>query len=151
MPPVHAGYSRYRTALLEAGVELWEIRADHVRLDRQRRGLGHSASGLHTKAFVIDRRFLFVGSFNFDPRSAYINTEMGIVLDSARLAGPALDRLFHALPTNAYRLRLDADGDIEWVTQKNNAEVVYTTDPQTGFWQRFSVGLLGLLPIEGQL
>ena len=149
--PVHAGYSRSRKALLEAGVELWEIRDDPTRRDRERRGLGHSASSLHTKAFAVDRRYLFVGSFNFDPRSMNINTEMGIVLDSPSLAAPALDGLFQALPASAYRLRLNADGDIEWVAQENNTEVVYRTEPHTSFWRRFSVGFLRLLPIEGQL
>jgi cardiolipin synthase C len=149
--PVHAGYSRSRKRLLEAGVELWEIRDDPARRDRERRGLGHSASSLHTKAFAVDRRYLFVGSFNFDPRSADINTEMGIVVDSPSLAAPAVERLFQVLPTQAYRLRLDADGDIEWVAQENNTEVVYRTEPHTSFWKRFQVGFLRLLPIEEQL
>jgi putative cardiolipin synthase len=147
---VHAGYSRSRKALLEAGVELWEIRDDPIRRDRQRRGLGHSASSLHTKAFTIDRRYLFVGSFNFDPRSVNINTEMGIVVDSPSLAASAVDQLLQALPAQAYRLRLDADGDIEWVAQENNTEVIYRTEPHTSFWRRFTVGFLRLLPIEGR-
>jgi putative cardiolipin synthase len=149
--PVHAGYSRYRQDLLKAGVELWEIRADPVRLSRRRRGLGQSNSSLHTKAFVVDRRYLFVGSFNFDPRSVDLNTEMGIVLDSPPLAVPILNTLFEALPIRAYRLRLDADEQIEWVARENDTEVVYHTEPQTGFWRRFSVGFLRLLPIEGYL
>jgi putative cardiolipin synthase len=149
--PVHAGYASSRKALLEAGVELWEIRDDPTRRDRERRGLGHSASSLHTKAFTIDRRYLFVGSFNFDPRSANINTEMGLVLDAPNIAAPVLDRLFQALPAHAYRLRLDADGDIEWVALENNTEVIYRTEPHTSFWWRLSVGFLRLLPIEGQL
>jgi cardiolipin synthase C len=149
--PVHAGYSRSRKALLEAGVEIWEIRDDPARRDRERRGLGHSASSLHAKAFAVDRRYLFVGSFNFDPRSVNINTEMGIVVDAPELAAPAVERLFQVLPTQAYRLRLDADGDIEWVAQENNTEVVYRTEPHTSFWKRFQVGFLRLLPIEEQL
>jgi putative cardiolipin synthase len=149
--PVHAGYSGSRKALLEAGVELWEIRDDPARQDRERRGLGHSASSLHTKAFAVDRRYLFVGSFNFDPRSVNINTEIGIVVDSPSLAAPAVDRLFQALPAHAYRLRLDADGDIEWVALENNTEVVYRTEPHTSFWQRFQVDFLRLLPIGEQL
>jgi putative cardiolipin synthase len=149
--PVHAGYSRYRKALLEAGAELWEVRADFTQRERQRRGLGYSAASLHTKAFAVDRRYLFVGSFNFDPRSVDINTEMGIVVDSPSLAAPAVNRLLAVLPESAYRLRLDADGDIEWVGQENGAEVVYRTEPHTGFWRRFQVDVLRLLPIEGQL
>ncbi len=149
--PVHAGYSRSRKALLDAGVELFEIRGDPARRDRQRRGLGHSASSLHTKAFAVDRRHLFVGSFNFDPRSADINTEMGVLVDSSRLAAPAVEDMLATLATHAYRLRLDADGDLEWVGQENGAEVVHRTEPHTGFWRRFQVGVLRLLPIDGQL
>jgi putative cardiolipin synthase len=149
--PVHAGYSRSRQALLKAGVELWEIREDPVRRDRQKRGLGFSASGLHAKAFAVDRRELFVGSFNLDPRSADINTEMGIVVDSPSLAGPAVDRLVTALPGEGYRLRLDSHGDIEWVARDGDIEVVYRTEPHAGFWRRLQVGFLRLLPIEAQL
>jgi cardiolipin synthase C len=94
---------------------------------------------------------LFVGSFNFDPRSVNLNTEMGMVLESPTLAVSALDRLFQALSTHAYRLRLDADEQLEWVAQENHTEVVYHTEPETGFWRRFSVGFLRLLPIEGNL
>jgi len=148
---VHAGYARSRKALLQAGVELWEIREDPVRQDRQRRGLGHSASSLHAKTFAVDRRQFFVGSFNLDPRSADINTEMGIVVDSASLAGAAVDRLFTALPAQAYQLRLDRNGDIEWVAQVDGREVVYHNEPNADLWLRFKVGVLGLLPIEGQL
>lgn len=149
--PVHAGYSRSRKALLEAGVELWEVREDPARRDRQHRGLGYSASSLHTKAFVVDRRRLFVGSFNFDPRSVDINTEMGIVVESPSLASRAAENLFAALPTHAYRLRLGTGGDVEWVAQESGAEVVYHAEPHTGFWRRFQVGVLRLLPIDGQL
>jgi hypothetical protein len=56
-----------------------------------------------------------------------------------------------AIAAQAYRLRLDADGDIEWVAQENKTEVVYRTEPHTSFWKRFQVGFLRLLPIEEQL
>jgi putative cardiolipin synthase len=151
VPPVHAGYAGSRRALLEAGVELWEIRADPAWQKRQRRGLGYSASSLHTKALAIDRRHLFVGSFNFDPRSVDINTEMGIVVDSPSMATAAVENLLRALPSQAYRLRVDSDRDLEWVARVDDREVVYRTEPHTGFWQRFSVGCMRLLPISGQL
>ncbi len=80
-----------------------------------------------------------------------INTEMGIVLDSESLTTRSLERLFQVLPTNAYRLRLDADGDIEWAAQENNTERVYRKEPQVGFWRRVSVGFYRILPIEGHL
>ena len=86
-------------------------------------------STLAKSYFGIDRRYLFVSSFNFDPRSVKINTKMSIVGDSPSLTAPAVDRLVQALPAHAYRLRSDADEDIEWVAQENQHEVVYRTEP----------------------
>ena len=149
--PVHAGYAPDRKALLEAGVELWELRPDAERLDRQRRGLKYSLSGLHTKSFVIDRRYLFIGSFNWDPRSVGINTEMGIYLDAPTLTVPLLAQFERRLPEGAYRLRLSESGKIEWLSQEDGREVVYYGEPKTSFWRRFKAGFYGLLPIEGQL
>ena len=90
---MHGHYARYRKALLEAGVELWELRPDRPRADRSLLALGQSLSGLHAKAFVVDRRQLFVGSFNWDPRSVDINTEMGVLIDFAVVGGPSRSSL----------------------------------------------------------
>jgi len=149
--PVHAGYARYRKALLEAGVELWEVRAEAKRESRQRRGLGYSQSSLHTKAFAVDQRYLFIGSFNWDPRSVNINTEMGIYLDAPDLTVPVLEYFERRRPELAYRLRLDETGEIEWVGWKNGQEVIYHNEPGASFWKRFSAGFYSLLPIESQL
>lgn len=56
-----------------------------ARIERRGVNWGHSQSGLHAKAFTIDDRYLFVGSFNWDPRSVNINTEMGILIDSPQV------------------------------------------------------------------
>ena len=149
--PVHAGYACYRKALLEAGVELWEIRPVAEREGRRQRKLGFSLSGLHTKAFTVDRRYLFIGSFNWDPRSVNINTEMGIYIDSPALTLPTAERFEQHLPDRAYRLRLNEAGDIEWVTRENDREVVYHNEPEASFWKRFTAGFYSLLPIEDQL
>ncbi len=149
--PVHAHYARYRKALLRAGVDLWEVRPEVAHRDRQSRGLGYSRSSLHGKIFAIDRRYLFIGSFNLDPRSIDINTEMGIFLDASDITGPVLERFEHVFPTAAYRLRLTEAGAIEWLAQENGREVIYQEEPGVSSWRRFSAGLWGLLPIEGQL
>jgi putative cardiolipin synthase len=149
--PVHAHYARYRKALLEAGVELWELRAEKADRDRQRSGLGFSRSSLHTKAFTVDGRYFFIGSFNWDPRSIDINTEMGLYLDAPDITGLALERFERSLPTLAYRLRLTEAGDIEWIAQKNGQEVIYQDEPGVSFWRQLSSDLYGLLPIEDQL
>jgi putative cardiolipin synthase len=149
--PVHAHYARYRKALLEAGVELWELRAQKAYRDRQRSGLGFSRSSLHTKAFAVDGRYFFIGSFNWDPRSIDINTEMGLYLDAPDIIGLALERFERSLPTLAYRLRLTEAGDIEWIAHENGQEVIYQGEPGVSFSRQLSSDLYGLLPIEDQL
>ena len=78
---VHAVYARYRKPLLKRGIELYELRAQ-VSSSRVATKLT-----LHSKVASVDRRKVFVGSFNLDPRSLYLNTEMGMVVDSEELAG----------------------------------------------------------------
>ena len=92
--PVHSGYQRYRKALLEAGVELYEIkptassrrRAVGRRLVQVERPGGSGSASLHAKAFAFDRRIGFVGSYNLDPRSSRLNTEMGVLFECPALA-----------------------------------------------------------------
>ena len=146
---VHAGYAPYRKDLLACGVELYEVRADTTADGARRGGLGLSRSSLHAKGFVIDRRHLFVGSFNWDPRSAFINTEMGVMLDSPALARAFMDNVEKA-QHDAYRLSL-VDGDIRWSTGSDREAPALSREPDTTFWQRFGAGLLSLFPIEGQL
>lgn len=149
VPAVHAGYKRYRKRLLEAGVELYELKRSGPRLrEAERSGLlGSSSASLHAKTFGFDRRTVFVGSLNLDPRSIDLNTELGLVVESVELAehqATGFERLTG--PEFSWRLSLD-DGDLVWEA----GEERHTREPDTGWWSRFSVGLLGLLPIEGQL
>jgi putative cardiolipin synthase len=150
---VHAGYAPYRRALLEAGVELYELKPTAPLRPLHERVLRSdvSRSSLHAKAFAVDRKRLFVGSFNLDPRSVVHNTEMGILVENAELAGSFVDTTLAGLPAKAYRLVLaeEASGSrLEWVTREQDREVRYGKEPETDFWRRFSVKLLGLLPIE---
>ncbi len=72
---------------------------------------GRSIAALHTKALVVDRRSTFVGSFNLDPRSANINTEVGLLVDSPELARQVASYSTQAsTPDNAYHVTLDARG-----------------------------------------
>ncbi|MGD8960474.1 MAG: phospholipase D-like domain-containing protein, partial [Desulfobacteraceae bacterium] len=109
-------------------------------------------AALHTKAIVFDRESVFVGSFNLDPRSADINTEMGLYVESPELARQLIAYMDEAvLPYNAYRVELDEDGRLVWKTVKDGEPVVYTKEPETTFWQRFNSGFIKMLPVEGQL
>lgn len=149
--PVHGHYARYRKALLEAGVELWELRPDKNRPDRSLLDLGQSRSALHSKAFVVDRHEFFIGSFNWDPRSVNINTEMGILIEAPGLAHDVALRLEAGLPDAAYRLVLDDAGNIRWLTRQDGQWVAYTTEPSSSSWRKLRTGIYGLLPIGSQL
>jgi len=148
---VHAGYARYRKELLKMGVEIWEMRAKNTLGSLRRLKLGLSRSSLHSKAFVVDREKLFVGSFNWDPRSVEINTEMGVVLDSEKLAQEAIDAIEASALDQVFQVRLGSEGQIEWVVHIDGTEVVYSDEPETSLGQRFAAKFYALLPIEDHL
>jgi len=148
---VHSGYAKRRRDLLQAGVRLFEIKADAMQQaasDQGKPSVG-SSSGLHAKTLAVDRARIFVGSFNFDPRSARLNTEMGLVIDSATSATD-LARFFDVrVPLLAYQVRLAADGTtLEWLEQSPSGDIRHTTEPQTSWSTRMAVEMLSILPIE---
>jgi putative cardiolipin synthase len=154
---VHAGYAKRRRDLLAAGVTLYEMRRnplspqpDRMRIDNIGR-FGSSGSSLHAKTFTVDRSRVFIGSFNFDPRSARLNTELGLVIDSPPLAQQIATAFREPIPANAYEARLDEHGDLYWVEQRDGQELRYYSEPETSFWQRAEVAFFSLLPIEGML
>ena len=148
---VHSGYAKRRRDLLRAGVRLYEIKpsaAEETGSSKERFGSGAS-SGLHAKTFAVDSRRIFVGSFNLDPRSAKLNTEMGLVIGNPALA-QGLTRFFDVeVPMLAYEVRLAADGNsLEWVERTASGEKHYDTEPGTDWSARMSVELLSILPID---
>lgn len=147
--PVHSGYKRYRKRLLEAGVEIYELRSDTVLILDDGQEVGFSAT-LHTKAIMFDRETLFVGSLNLDPRSIDINTEMGLFLHAPDIATRFAQQVDEDLPRFTYRLVLE-DGKLRWRYADDDKSEVSTREPQAGFWRRFTSGVYGILPIEGQL
>jgi len=149
--PVVAGYNRYRDDLLRAGAEIYELRPD----SRMKRNWSlistRSPSGLHTKAMVVDRRYVVIGSYNLDPRSADINSELALLADSSEfgaIVGGFLDEGVD--PENSFRVTLD-DGRLKWTASSDGREVVYTKEPETGWGLRCVVWMIGLLPIHSQL
>jgi putative cardiolipin synthase len=148
---VHSGYAPSRKPLLENGVYIYETRPDREVTGTDETGARHAESRLHTKGFVVDRHLLFLGSFNWDPRSAYINTELGVIIESPELAGAIADIIDRNLKTDTYQVILNDKGKLRWISWENGERVVYTKEPETGFWQRFSVNAMRVLPIKGQL
>jgi putative cardiolipin synthase len=160
---VHAGYARRRKALLAAGVHLFEFKPDashgkdqgQARAQRSGSGsgsgsgiAGSSGASLHAKTIAVDRRRIFVGSFNLDLRSVALNTEMGAVIDSPRLAAQLSDALDRRLPELAYKVVLLPDGRLQWIDRTAAGEVRFDTEPNTGWFKRLGVGVLSVLPIE---
>ena len=144
---VHAGYAKRRRELLLAGLELYELK----RIELQRPvwwTRGSSAASLHAKTFEIDGRYVYVGSFNFDPRSAYLNTEMGLLLDSPQLAR-RLNAFFDTqVPDHSYRVQLGEKDQLQWVATTPEGNETYGVEPHTSAFQRMVVALISILPID---
>ena len=156
---VHAGYARYRKALLRMGVELWELNEVTTKEERKamREGyVGKSKSSLHAKAFVADRETVFIGSLNLDPRSVVQNTEIGVVFRSAALGGQ-IARAFDAnIEKEAFRLELVTDEEtgqqrIVWHGWEKGEQVTLQSEPHAGFWRKLGIFLMMWLPIESQI
>jgi putative cardiolipin synthase len=156
----HAAYARYRQPLLEAGVELYEVRPVP---GKPRGSAGPSDStrarrfALHAKIFVFDRQRLFIGSMNFDPRSKRLNTEIGLIIDSPELAQQTAARLASIMqPANSFALALrpgggDGQTRILWRTEEGGKSLAYERELARDPWQRFKVDFFALLPLEGEM
>jgi len=149
---VHAGYAKRRPDLLRAGVRLYELRQSvgDENAPKVKGGFaGSSSASLHAKTFAVDRSRVFVGSFNFDERSALLNTEMGLLIESPLLAEQLVAGFDNDAPGLAYEVQLTADGrKLEWVERAPSGEKRYDTQPATGFFGRAWVGFLSRLPID---
>jgi putative cardiolipin synthase len=151
---VHSGYAKRRRELLEAGVRLFELKA--ISPESQRGGdlvggSGSSASSLHAKTFAVDGYRVFIGSFNFDPRSAHLNTEMGLVIDSAAMAQRIAESFAHAIPQRSYEVKIGKDGGLVWIERNGDREIRHDTEPGTGMLKRFAVRALSILPLDWML
>jgi putative cardiolipin synthase len=147
--PVHGGYSRYRKDVIRAGVELYEARAPAAR-ELRNSDDGPEVLTLHVKMFIIDRRYLFVGSLNLDPRSIEINAEMGLLIDSAKMIAEHHSKTEENIAALTYRVLLNEDGDLEWHGRIDGEEVVLMTEPDTSAWLRFKAWFMKIAP-ESQL
>lgn len=149
----YAGYKKYRKDLLRCGVELHELRADAGFVEQEWTWLDtHSAAMLHSKATVLDRRDVLIGSFNMDPRSATINTEMVLFIRSPDLAAKVAALIERDMSLdNSWWIRLRPDGDIVWIGRKNGQIAEYHDAPNAAFWRRVQAKVLSLLPIDSLL
>ena len=135
-PLVHTGYARYRPRLLAYGVDLYEISPERTRRTKRLGMFGSSFGRLHAKTAVIDGRTVFIGSMNLDPRSDTQNTELGIFVDSPELAKELLRIINISKLQSAYRVRLDGQGNLQWLSMDEDKEMVLTEEPETTPWLR---------------
>ncbi len=152
--PSHAGYAGYRKQLIKSGVELYELRPDAGgdNVTNKKLLTTTNRSGLHTKTMVFDDNAVFVGSFNLDPRSAVINTEGGLYIESPELAREVMVYMKDGVKTkNSYRVILDTKGELAWVTTIEGKRIIYYSDPEVGVWKQFKSDFIEILPIELQL
>jgi putative cardiolipin synthase len=147
-PIAEHGYMKYRKALLENNISLYELSPSLVR-DRNRMGaFGKSAGSLHVKCVLFDHQTVFLGSLNLDHRSAAENTEVGILIDSPAMA----QQLTGLLDVDSfYRVSLNAAGEVQWTATLPDGPHIYQDDPETTWWQRLVPSILGPFVPEDQL
>jgi putative cardiolipin synthase len=147
VPAVNSHYKDWRKPILESGAELYEARHDAgiQPLVSDTEPTRAEFMGLHSKAMAIDRKRVYIGSMNFDPRSALYNTEMGVFVESPGL-GEALARLIERdmEPRNSWRVELDADGALRW----SNDQETLTMQPARSWWQRVQDVIFRVVPKE---
>jgi putative cardiolipin synthase len=148
---VHGGYAPSRKPLLKAGVRIFEVRADADVSGSELVAASGAKATLHTKAFIVDRKELFIGSFNFDPRSANINTELGVIIRSPEMAELFATAIDAKLANQTYEVFLNEKGKLRWRGIEGGVEVIFDKEPQTTWSQRFGAGFMRILPIRGQL
>jgi cardiolipin synthase C len=149
VPPVYGAYMRQRSDMLEIGMQLLELKAlgENQRRRTLPEFLAGSASSLHAKVISLDRERAFVGSYNLDPRSAWLNCEMGVLIESPQIAKWISENLDN--PTFAYRVRSDGNGGFRWIERGEDGKTSeYSTEPNVSTFQRTAVWLTSYLPIQ---
>jgi putative cardiolipin synthase len=158
---VYCAYQKYRRDLIAAGVDLYEykVHPPQERRDRKWYRLRPSYGALHSKVLVFDRQTTWIGSFNLDPRSYDLNTEVAVVVDSAELSARLADSIDEdLLPTRSWRIQLQPDprpagGDrsgpaspvLTWTGEVDGKPVTLFHEPMTP-GKRLKVFFLSSIP-----
>jgi len=143
-PLVHNGYSKYRPGMLDAGVDLYELSPTRTQTTKRLGMFGSSLGRLHAKTAIIDRKTIFIGSMNLDPRSASANTELGMFIDNPALAKELLRVINISKLESAYRVRIEPKSRaLQWLTLDDDREVILGAEPESTFWLRVHNMLLG--------
>jgi putative cardiolipin synthase len=121
--PAFGGYQSQRTRLLKMGLEIFEYRPDAKahRQVRDQEVVGQVATstkkwptfGLHAKTLVVDGKAVFIGTFNLDPRSQNLNTEVGAIVRSESVASAVESAIeMDMQPDNSWDAHDDPDKQV---------------------------------------
>ena len=151
--PNHAAYARTRRAMLEHGMDIYELRPDAASCMQLIQAPGACEHGmllgLHAKSMVIDRDTVYVGSLNVNLRSIYLNFETALVVFSSELAERITADIERDMaPENSWQVRLDGDGALEWVGEADGKEKTWRHEPEAGFGKRLNSEIWSLFPME---
>lgn len=148
---VHSGYSQWRPKLLRAGVKIYELKStasEEQRENKLWKARSQSSTSLHAKTFAIDDHQVFIGSYNVDPRSANINTEMGVIINDDELARQLHEALSDELLGQAYEVKLLDDGQMQWHTIEEGKSVIHDSEPRVDFADHIWLTIMSWLPID---
>ena len=148
---VHSGYIQWRPSLLRAGVKIYELKStasEEKRENKLWKARSQSSTSLHAKTFAVDDYQVFIGSYNVDPRSANINTEMGVIINDDQLATQLHGALSDNLLNQAYEVKLLDNGKLQWITMENDKKVVYDSEPRVDVSDHVWLTILSWLPID---
>ncbi|CAN5663292.1 phospholipase D family protein [soil metagenome] len=169
-PVVHIGYAKYRKAMLELGTELYELRPRLGATKSRLGSFGSSQASLHAKALVFDRQTVLIGSMNMDPRSANLNSEIGLVIRSRRIAAQLVQLFEDVGRAGSYRVELTPDNKLRWSAEApddgrplgaalatgadapaQTGTIVTDDEPEATAWLKFSLKLLAPFAPEEML
>jgi putative cardiolipin synthase len=148
---VHSGYSQWRPALLRAGIKIYELKStasEEKRGNKLWKARSQSSTSLHAKTFAIDDHQVFIGSYNVDPRSANINTEMGVIINDDELARQLHQALSDNLLSQAYEVKLMDNDQLQWHTVENEEKVIYNSEPRVEMSDHIWLTIMSWLPID---
>jgi len=148
---VHSGYSQWRPKLLRSGVKIYELKStasEEQRENKLWRARSQSSTSLHAKTFAVDDYQVFIGSYNVDPRSANINTEMGVIINDNELAKQLHGALGDNLLNQAYEVKLLDNGKLQWHTIEDDKKVVYDAEPRVDISDHVWLTIMSWLPID---
>ena len=148
---VHSGYSQWRPNLLRAGVKIYELKStasEEKRENKLWKARSQSSTSLHAKTFAVDDYQVFIGSYNVDPRSANINTEMGVIINDDELAKQLHGALSDDLLSQAYEVKLLENGSLQWHTVEDGKKVIYDSEPRVDISDHVWLTIMSWLPID---